>query len=117
MLNENYFFGIELYNGQAQKQANDTLGSCFVHVSAKVFFEWRHCLGLQQSNDGSKTRIDMQLTPRATRLFTLALKKKSLNLNPFSTLVYFFLHHLLHVLFVYMFMCFVSMCFATWCFD
>jgi hypothetical protein len=71
----------------------------------KFFLLWRHCLGLQQSGDGSKTRIDMQLTPRATRLFTLALKNKILNLNPFSTLVYFFLYHLLHVLVAACFVC------------
>jgi hypothetical protein len=69
------FFNIELHKRQVQKQANDTLESCIVDVFAKVFLLWRHCLGLQQLDDGSKTRIEMQLTLGATRLFTLALKK------------------------------------------
>jgi hypothetical protein len=68
-----------------------------------------------------KQELNMQLTLRATRLFTLALKnKESLNLNPFSTLVYFLLHPLIHVLVVvclYVYICFVSMCFVAWCFD
>ncbi len=117
MLKWKLFFGIELHKGQARKQANDTLESCLVHVSAKTFLLWKNCLGLQQLDDGSKTRIDMQLTPRATRLFTLAFKKIPETLTHFLPWFIFscitcYMFWLLHVLFVYMFMCFVA-----WCFD
>jgi hypothetical protein len=52
MLKWKLFFGIELHKGQVRKQANDTLESCLVHVSTKKNLLWRHCLGLQQLDDG-----------------------------------------------------------------
>lgn len=67
---------IKLHEGQAQKQVDDILRSYSAHVCV-IFLVWNHFLGLQETNIGLGTIINMQLTPWA--IYFRVIKTTSLH--------------------------------------
>jgi hypothetical protein len=92
---------IKLHEGQAQKQVDDTLRSYSAHVCL-IFVQWNRFLGLQETNIGLGTIINMQLSPKA--IYFQVMKQLPYTLNLLSTLVFSFLDCLLNVLLGCMFM-------------